>query len=163
MHARLHEFLSQDHQRIDAFLRAAEAGGRIDLESFEAFRGRLLRHIGMEEKILLPAARRASGGEPLAIARQLKADHAALAALVVPTPTVRIIDQIRALLSAHNVLEEEPGGLYDVCDQLAGSDAERLLERLRAAPAVPLAPHYDGQRAFDGIERLLRAAGRQKT
>jgi len=28
------------------------------------------------------------------------------------------------------------------------------------APAVPLAAHYDGERAFAAIDRLLRAAGR---
>jgi hypothetical protein len=160
MRGPLYDLLSQDHQRIDAFFSSAVVGDHIDTDSYEAFRGALLRHIGMEEKILLPAARRLNGGDPLTIARQLKADHAALAALLVPTPTIRILEQIRAVLWPHNTLEEAHGGLYDVCDRLGAAEVEQLLERLKAARPVPLAPHFDGQRAFDGIERLLRAAGR---
>jgi hypothetical protein len=41
----------------------------------------------MEEKVLLPAAQKARGGEPLQIAAKLRLDHGALAALLVPTPT----------------------------------------------------------------------------
>jgi len=154
-------FLGEDHRRIDGLLRASIVGDPIDASAFEAFRGALLRHIGMEEKILLPAARRLRG-EPLPIARQLKADHAALAALLVPTPTRAIIDQLRSVLDAHNVLEEEAGGLYETCDGLAADEAVDLVARLQAAHDVPLAPHYDGPRAFEGIERLLRAAGRHR-
>jgi hypothetical protein len=156
----LHAFLSGDHARLDALLDSCVAGAAIDGATYETFRGGLLRHIGMEEKILLPAARRMNGGQPLAIAGQLRADHAALAALFVPTPTIAIVERIRHVLALHNPLEEERDGLYDACDRLCGAAAETLLARLRSAPEVPLAPHFDGHRAFDGIERLLRAAGR---
>ena len=155
----LHDFFTQDHRRIDDFLRAA-AGAAGAAASYAAFRAALLRHIGMEEQILLPAARRLSGGEPPAIARQLRADHAAIAALLVPTPTPAIVEQLRALLSLHDALEEEAGGPYEARDQLAAAESESLLRRLRAAPPVPLAPHFDGPRAFAAIDRLLCAAGR---
>jgi hypothetical protein len=153
----LHRFLQQDHRRLDALLATAIAGDEIARPAYEAFRAGLLRHIGMEEKILLPTARRLRGGEPLAVARQLRLDHAALAALLVPTPTREIVEQIRAILRAHNPLEEDPGGLYDVCEQLAAGEIDELLARLMNAPEVPLAPHYDGPRALDSIERLLAA------
>jgi hypothetical protein len=154
----LSQFLVHDHQRLEALLTAAVARDEIDLAAYENFRAGLLRHIGMEEKILLPAARRLRGGEPLAVAAQLRRDHSALAALLVPTPTRTIVDRIRALLLVHDPLEEDPGGLYETCDRLAAAEADELLARLKAAPEAPLAPHYDGTRAFENIDRLLRAA-----
>jgi hypothetical protein len=156
----LRSFLVADHARLDAlFAQATAHVEQIDLPIYEEFRGGLLRHIGMEEKILLPTARRLRGGEPLPIARQLKLDHAALAALLVPTPTMSIIEDLRAVLAAHNPLEEDPGGLYQTCEELATGEVGELLQKLRAAPQVPLARHYDGPRTFEGIDRVLRAAG----
>jgi hypothetical protein len=98
----------------------------------------------MEEKVLLRYAREKRGGEPLPLARQLRADHGEIAKLLVPTPTAAIIDTLRELLHCHNTLEEGPGALYACCDALARSDAFRVVDRLRALPTVPLAPHYDG-------------------
>jgi hypothetical protein len=63
--------------------------------AYAEFRAGLRRHIGMEEKILLPAARSANEGEPLASAAKLPLYHGALAALLVPTPTGLIIVAIR--------------------------------------------------------------------
>ena len=157
----MREFLEGDHTRLAGLLSAARAGAPdIDLAAYEEFRAGLLRHIGMEEKILLPAARRLRGGEPLEVARQLKADHAALAALLVPTPTREILATLSWLLDAHNPLEEGPSGLYATCETLAGGEAEQWLARLRAAGPVPTAAHHDGPRAFAAIDRLVRATGR---
>jgi hypothetical protein len=55
-------FLVVDHVRLDALLQRA---GAIDHATYAEFRAGLLKHIGMEEKILLPAAQRARGDEPL--------------------------------------------------------------------------------------------------
>ena len=63
----------------------------------------------MEEKILLPAAQRATGGEPLPAAARLRLDHGALAALLVPTPTPAILATMRGILARYNALEEGPG------------------------------------------------------
>jgi hypothetical protein len=49
-------FLAGDHVRLDALLRRATAPRAIDEAAYAEFRAGLLRHIGMEEKILLPAA-----------------------------------------------------------------------------------------------------------
>jgi hypothetical protein len=153
----LHEFLRRDHARLDELLHRASSGPEVDLESYETFRGGLLRHIAMEEKVLLPDARRRRGGEPLALAKQLRADHAVLAALLVPTPTREIIAAIGNVLAEHNPLEENAGGLYETCEQLAGVEADALLSRVRAVPEVPLARHFDGPRAHENIANLLRA------
>jgi len=59
-------YLEDDLTRIDAALqRAMDSGGEIEPESYLEFRGALLRHISMEEKILLPAARTANKGKQL--------------------------------------------------------------------------------------------------
>ena len=154
--------LADDHSRLDALLaRATAHPGRIDTTAYAEFRSGLLKHIGMEEKILLPAAQRARGGEPLAIAAKLRLDHGALAALLVPTPTPVIIAAIRRILTPHNALEEGAGGVYEVCEQLAGVEADALLGRLRAAPEVPVHSHVDGERIMDATRRALQRAGYQ--
>src|SRR5512143_4034956 len=142
--------LADDHLRLDALLtRATSRPGEIDQIAYAEFRAGLLRHIGMEEKILLPAAQRARGGEPLPIAAKLRLDHGALAALLVPTPTPTIVAALRRILSTHNAVEEGPGGVYAACEQLVGADAEALLAQLRAAPEVPVHAHVDGPRIMD--------------
>src|SRR5215216_895511 len=91
--------LAGDHIRLDGLLqRAMTAGGAVDRAAYAAFRAGLLTHISLEEKILLPAAQRARGGAPLAMAAKLRLDHGALAALLVPTPTPAIIAALRAIL-----------------------------------------------------------------
>lgn len=153
----VHRFLADDHAHLDDLLCRSLGDGMVDREPYEKFRVGLLRHIAMEEKVLLPEARRLRGGEPLPIAKQLRADHAALAALLVPTPTSEILTIIRGILHDHNPLEEGPEGLYAVCEELAATDVNSLLARLKAVGPVPVAPHFDGPRAGEQIARLLRA------
>ena len=137
-------FLTEDHVRLDRLLREAEASLPADVRPYEAFREGLLRHIGMEEKVLLPFARTRRGGVPLPVAGPLRADHGAIAKLLTRSPTAALFAELRALLATHNVLEEGETGLYATCDALAGAEAGPLVERLRAQPEVPLAPYYDG-------------------
>jgi hypothetical protein len=85
----------------------------------------------MEKKILLPAAQRLRDGKPLPIASKLRLDHGALAALLVPTPSRAIIAAIRAILQAHNPIEEGRGGLYEQCEELAGAETDQILIQLR--------------------------------
>lgn len=152
--------LSDDHLRLDALLtRATPRPGEIDQTAYAEFRAGLLKHIGMEEKMLLPAAQRARGGEPLPTAAKLRLDHGALAALLVPSPTLAIIATLRRILGAHNALEEAAGGVYEVCEQLVGPDVDTLLAQLRAAPEVPVHTHVDGPRIMDAARRALARAG----
>jgi Hemerythrin HHE cation binding domain len=153
-------YLEDDHARIDDSLRRAErASGQIDLAAYAEFRGALLRHIGMEEKILLPAATRARGGKRLDAAEQLHLDHGALAALLVPTPTRAIVDVIRKILTRHNTLEEGPNGMYAECEKLPGLDTDVILHRLQSAPPVALAPYSDSKIAMDSLHASLKRAG----
>lgn len=162
MAAALHEFLSRDHERLDALLeRAVRSDGSVDAVAYEEFRGGLLRHISIEERVLFRALRAARGSTPLE--QQLHRDHAALAALLVPPPTTAEIEQIRAILEAHNPLEEESGGLYEILETLSGGELAALMQRVHAIPAVPLAPHADTPIVRKSIEQLVReaAAGRR--
>jgi len=63
------DFLLEDHRRLEALLQLAVAhADYVDQGAYDQFRAGLLRHIGREEKILLPAAQRLRDGEPLPIA-----------------------------------------------------------------------------------------------
>ena len=53
----LTRYLAEDHDRLDALLRRAlRTPGSIDPEPYAEFRAGLLRHISMEEKVMLPSA-----------------------------------------------------------------------------------------------------------
>jgi hypothetical protein len=164
MHGPLHRFFSADHRRLDGLLeRSTAEPDRVDLAPFGEFRAGLLRHIGMEEKVLFVAAREARGGEPLELAARLRVDHGAIAALLVPTPTPAIVAELRSVLGPHNRREEE-GGVYDACDEALGpAGAERLAEELREFPEVPLKPYNDGPLVLKHIEENLALARRQWT
>lgn len=159
----LHRFFATDHRRLHELLRrAAEGDGPIDLASFGAFRAGILRHIGMEEKVLFAAAREARAGRPLPIAARLRVDHGAIAALLVPTPTRAIVADLVSVLSPHNRREEEPGGAYDACDQALGTDAaERLVAELQEFPEPPLKPYNDAPEVFAHMAANLGLARRQ--
>ncbi len=158
----LASWFAGDHARLDGLLRRSVADpAAFDREAFEAFRGGLLRHIALEEKLLLPAARAARGGEPLPLARRLRVDHGAIASLLVPTPDGAIVAELRSVLEPHNAVEEGPGGLYQTCDELLAAQAQDLLARIRAYPAVKLAPHRDGPGVYRTAEEALRGSARQ--
>lgn len=159
----LFRFFSDDHRRLDALLRRATAGpGLVDLAAFGEFRAGILRHIGMEEKVLIPAARRARDGEPLPIAAKLRVDHGAITALLVATPTPAIVEDLRSVLRPHNRREEEEDGLYEACDEAVGEpEAVRLVTELASFPEVPLNPYNDGPQVLRHIQETLELARRQ--
>lgn len=159
----LHRFFSADHRRLDSLLkRSLAAPGEVDLGPFGAFRAGLLRHIGMEEKVLFVAARAARGGKPLPLAARLRVDHGAIAALLVPTPTPAIVAEIVSVLLPHNRREEERGGIYEECDDALGpARAALLVEELQAFPEPPLMPYNDTSQVRKHIEENLARSRRQ--
>lgn len=140
----IERFMVEDHVRLAGLLEAATSGPVIDAEAYARFRHDLLRHIGMEERVLLPDARARRAGVPLEVAALLRADHGEIAKLLVRSPSVTLVDALRELLARHNALEEGPDALYAQCDALAGKEATAVVDRLRAQPSVPLAKYYDG-------------------
>jgi len=117
----------RDHARLRSLLGAAAS----DAEAYLGFREGLLRHIGMEEKILLPAAALAAGGVPLPVARLLRADHSAIAAMLVPPPTPALLRRLAALLTVHDALEEGPAARH--------FDDARVHDRIAALESAALA------------------------
>ena len=144
MAAELHEFLTRDHERLDKLLE----------EDYGEFRRGLLRHISIEERVLVPLLRRSRGVTPLE--QQLHRDHAALAALLVPPPTAVEIGHIKSILEVHNELEEEMGGLYEIIEELSGDELSVLMERVHSIPEVPVMPNVDTPVVRSSIETLLR-------
>jgi hypothetical protein len=160
MPGNIYHYLADDHERLDELLdRAVADPGNIDMSAYGQFRAGLLKHIGMEEKILLPAARRLRGGEPLPIAAKLKLDHGALTALLVPSPTPSVVAAIRAILKLHNPLEEDPGGMYETCEELAGAEADQIGRQLQEARDVRVLPHVDNDFVMEAARRALARAG----
>jgi hemerythrin-like domain-containing protein len=150
------KLLEADHERLDALL-ARSTAGAIDIAAYEQFRAGLLRHIAIEEKVLFRDLRARGGEDVQRRLDQLHADHGALAALMVPTPTHELIETIRAVLVEHNPLEEGPDGLYAICDRDAGEDSDQVIARMHAIPAVRVSQHVDDERVHASIARLLDA------
>ena len=160
MHGKLYEYFESDHKRIEGLLnRATEKSGEFEMKAYGEFRAGLLRHIGLEERILFPAAQKVKGGEPFPSLPKLRLDHGALTALMVPPPTHAIVAAIRAILVAHDAIEESPDGPYDVCEQLAGKDVDVLLVKVQNAPAVPVLPHRSEPFVLEATRRALGRAG----
>jgi hypothetical protein len=160
MPGKIYRYLADDHERLDALLeRAISDPENIDMSAYAQFRSGLLKHIGMEEKILLPAARRIRGGEPLPVAAKLRLDHGALTALLVPSPTPQVIAAIRTILNLHNPIEEDPGGMYETCEELAGPEVDEILRQLQEAPEVKVLPHVDTPFVMEAARRALARAG----
>ena len=156
----VYSLLAGDHRRLERLLEAATARpDAVDPVPYAEFRAGLLRHIGMEEKILLPAAQRAQGGTPLPSAARLRLEHGAIAALLVPPPTRLVVKALRSILSAHDAVEEGAEGVYATCERVLGDGADAVLAELRAAPAVPVAPHVEGTHVMAAARRALARAG----
>ncbi|HTY57483.1 MAG TPA: hemerythrin domain-containing protein [Bacteroidota bacterium] len=153
-------YLAGDHDRLDRLLEQASGdGSRIDQIAYAEFRSGLLHHIRMEETVLLPAALRLQGGRPIAVAERIRLDHGALTALMVPPPDRSILNTIRAILQVHNALEEQEGGMYNVCEQLAGDEADALLLKIAEVPDVPLHPHNPKPEILEATRRAVERAG----
>lgn len=120
--------MASEHASLDGLLAEAVRGS---VEAYREFRQHLLRHVRIEERLLLPMAERKRGSEPLPVAARLRLDHGALAALMTLLPTHGTFRAVSAVLKAHNPLEENSGKVYDQCETLAGSDASELLSNAR--------------------------------
>lgn len=156
-------WLVADHERLHALLEKACVHDTFDAEAFSRFRTGLLRHIAIEEKLLLPAARRARGGAPIERAYELRVEHAALTSLLVPTPDIALCTEIATLLASHDGREEGPGGVYEECEHLLmETESAALAEKAAGFPEVPVAPHFDGPHVNRTAASALAAAKRMK-
>ena len=156
----LHDFFTQDHRRLEAILDQAIAHlPEINMELFAQFRIGLLTHIKMEEKIFFLAAQKANDNTPLPYAAQLRLEHGAITALLVPTPTSEIVKVLMHVLDVHDEVEEKKGGMYEACEKLTQQETQELLEKLKAVTPVPVHPHNDAPIAMEAAKRALLRAG----
>ncbi|MBJ7881968.1 hypothetical protein [Gelidibacter salicanalis] len=160
MNKPLHQFFENDHRQIDIFLnKAIEQPNDIEMKYYHQFRTRLLRHIKMEEKTLFPAAKKVDPEVIKKVIPQYRLEHGAITALMVPPPTVSLIKVIRYILEKHNRDEEEPGGLYDICEALTQGQTQELLDELKATKEVPVQPPNPAPIAIAAAKRALARAG----
>jgi hypothetical protein len=158
MHS-LRQFLTDDHRRLDALLaRCGDCRTAEQRATYDEFRRGILKHIGIEEKILWSAATRLRGA-PLEQAARLRLDHGAIVSLLMPIPTPTILRAIRTVLDAHNPIEEGPDGVYDVCEKLTASEHDELGEKIIFAPEVPTNPNATTPRIIEAAKRALSRAG----
>ncbi len=155
----IHEYLATDHDRLERLLDEATAGNAIALEPYEQFRRGILRHIGIEERILIPAILQAQGSTPSPDAERLRLDHGAIVALLVPPPNAAIIRTLRHILGPHNILEEGEKGIYRVLDTLDGPNTAALVAKMKAAGEVPVMPFNTKPDVLEVTKRALARAG----
>ncbi|MEO8819566.1 MAG: hypothetical protein ABI267_07930 [Ginsengibacter sp.] len=160
MNKPLYQFFTNDHRRIDELLnKAIENPGRMHMDYYHRFRTGLLKHIKMEEKILFLAAQKANNNIPLPLAGKLRLDHGALTSLMVVPPSPEVIKVLLRVLDKHDFLEEEPGGMYDVCEKLTEGETSDLLQQLESVTEVPVHPLNEAGYALDVAKRTLLRAG----
>ena len=156
----LYEYLTADHKRFAALLESTVAQpGVINMKPYSEFRKDLLRHISIEEKIVLPAIARWQGGRKAAIADRLRLDHSAIVSLLVPHPTRAILLTLRSIFEVHNPREEGKGGLYELFEMLSGLETDAMLAMLKAAPAVRVLPHNEQPNILEVTKRAVQRAG----
>lgn len=156
----LYDFFTEDHRRIEVILEeATKDPDRVDQEKYSQFRIGLLTHIKMEERVLFVAAQRANGGQPLPLQAKLRLDHGALTALMVCVPTPDVLKVISHILEQHDILEEEEGGMYEVCEKLTQAETQQILEELKKVTPVPVRPFNEADYVLDVAKRCMERAG----
>lgn len=156
----IYQYLASDHDRLDTLLQQAEADPNPEgTEAYEQFRAGLLRHIGIEEKIVLPAISRFRQGQTAQVAARLRLDHGAIVSLLVPLPSPAIFANLRAILSGHNAMEEAEDGIYKLIDTLAGEDVESLLQEIHDYPQVPVLPCKPLEEVLGAVKRAVERGG----
>jgi hypothetical protein len=78
---------------------------------------------------------------------------------MVPPPTLSLIKVILHVLEKHDKAEEEPGGLYDVCEALTHGQTQELLDQLAQTEEVPVHPPNPAPIATESARRALERAG----
>jgi hypothetical protein len=160
MDNQIYQFFTKDHRRIELLLeKSTEDVNNIDMDYYHSFRTGLLKHIKMEEKILFPAAQKANLGTPLTLAAKLRLDHGAITSLMVVPPDPGVIKVLRHVLEKHDILEEQPGGMYDMCESLTAGDTQNILDQLSKVTEVPVQQYNKADYALGAAKRALERAG----
>ncbi len=156
----INDIMAADHRRLEDLLHRVDADpAHPDKAAFAEFRAGLLRHIGMEERILIPAARGRQAGKPLAGEDRIRKDHSALAALLVPPPLPQVLAALRGILEIHNAREEGASGIYGKIDDCLALEAEAIVQKLNNVPPVPVSPFVENPDVLETTKRVLARSG----
>lgn len=154
----IREYLSNDHDRLDGLLQQTlTSTGEINEKAYHHFRQGLLRHIGIEEKVLIPALQPKADEAMKQTLERIRMDHSAIVALLVPPPSPSIISALKSILTKHNELEEADGGLYERADLV--ELAHQLTERVKNFPEVKSLPNNPEPKVLEATRRALERAG----
>lgn len=153
-------YLANDHDRLDVLFGKATADVKsIDADIYQEFRSGLMRHIGIEEKIVFPALVAAYGEIAKSMTIRLRSDHGAIVALLVPTPNVSVIANLSAILSTHNDFEEGANGVYSLLGALDGDVKASIRQQMEQAPEVPTHPTKPADEVIEVTKRAVARAG----
>ena len=106
-----------------------------------------MRHIAVED-LLMEKAQQAQGDVPLAVTARLRLEHGVISALLQTSPSRERAAKLKALLQAHHHLEEDPGGLYERCEELLADQLDAILDQARAHPEPALGAYRDDPRIW---------------
>lgn len=153
------DYLANDHNRLDDLLqRVITTSGAINDDAYSQFRQGLLRHIGIEEKILIPALQSSLDEEMKKTLERIRMDHSAIVALLVPPPSPAIVSALKMILNGHNELEEANGGFYERAD-IADEQSEQIAEKVKQYPEVKSLPNNPEPKVLEATRRALERAG----
>lgn len=156
----INKYFTDDHRRLEELLhRAFTNADYIDEVVYAEFRSGLLRHIALEEKILLPALQEFYHGSPHPMAAQLRLEHGALTALLVPPPSRAIQKIFLGIFAVHNQKEECAACFYAACDALPPERVQDLFAKVQKYPAVPVMPYSTKENILEATRRAVNRAG----
>jgi hypothetical protein len=160
MPSRFLALMCDQHQQLLSLFAAATGGGAVvDAARYEQFRRQLVQHIAIEEKVLMPALAGLLGQAFETVRNKLQQDHAAILALLVPTPNEVWLEDLREILVHHFAVEASPGQLHALAELYLRDDDQRLGESAAALPAIVLEPCEDGRGAPEVLARMMAAVG----
>lgn len=160
MNKAIYDFFTNDHRRLEDLLeKATKDMNAIDMDAYLEFRIGLLTHISWEEKVLFKAAQIANNNVAIPLAKQLRVEHGAITSLMVPPPNAELFKVLKVVLEKHDLLEEEEGGMYDICEELTSGQTAEILEELHNLPPVRVHPNKDIPLAWEAAKRACARAG----
>lgn len=154
------DILEKQHRCIEQlFLTATSDPDIVDTTGYDQFRATILRHIAIEENVVLPLLRKhLPGGFPMEL--QLRMEHDAIAALCVLPPKSTVIFSLQGLIIRHNRLEEAHGTLYDLLDDCARREEEAEVCRQLTDFQQTVPPKYiSNPLAYEYARRAVARAG----
>ncbi len=153
--ARLTDVLLREHRELLAMITACtRREGEVDLHAFDQYRLRQLRHVAIEEKVLLPALAERTPLGP-AFQNGLRKDHETIVVLCVTAPDPDFVHDLQEFIAWHQRVEEQPGGLFELYQRHVGDDrgVDKALAQL---PAIALPSFATGAGVSLVVQQTLR-------